>query len=179
MVASRMRSSPVFFTSALSMSLEPLERIASFLPLSAARAKRIRIEIEVKIFIHDAVEGGRIVFQPEHADTVGKRLPRDDGKILVTAHQRAQPRVFELLDAPDLRDDVAVARKFLFGDRSHRLDVVERAVGIEDDGLDRHGSFLLFSIARAVLARLVWRLKVCIIDAENSSCGLLSQSHTR
>jgi hypothetical protein len=72
------------------------------------------------------------------AQRIGEGLSRDDGEIFVAAHQRAKPAIFKLLDAPDLRDDVAVPRKGFFGNGGHRLDVVKRAIGIKDNGFDRH-----------------------------------------
>jgi hypothetical protein len=43
-----------------------------------------------------------------------------------------------LLDPPDLRDDLAVAGKCLFGNGGHRLNVIERAIGVEHNGFDGH-----------------------------------------
>src|SRR5689334_5056862 len=67
-------------------------------------------------------------------------------KILIAPHQRAQPGIFQLLDAPDLGNDFAVTGKCLFGDGRHRLDVVERAIGIEHDGFDIHLGYSLLPI---------------------------------
>ena len=103
------------------------------------RGKRIRIEIEMQIFVHDGVERGSVVFQPEAAQRVDERVAGYDGKILVAPHQRAQPGVFQLLDAPHLRDDLAIVGKRLLGDGGDRLDIIERAIGIEHDGFDGHG----------------------------------------
>src|SRR5437773_2720389 len=75
---------------------------------------------------------------PQASQRVGQRVLRDDREVLIAAHQRAQPGVFELLDAPDLRDDLAVAGKRRFGDSRHRLNVVQRAIGVEYDGFDAH-----------------------------------------
>ena len=87
-----------------------------------------------------------VVLQPEDPQRVDERFPRDDGEILIAPHQRTQPGIFELLDPPDLGDDLAVSGKCLFGDGGHRLNVVERAIGIENNGLDGHGClFLLMS----------------------------------
>jgi hypothetical protein len=85
------------------------------------------------------------MFQPEHADRVGEGFSGDDGEILVTAHQGAKPAIFELLDAPDLRDDVAISRKCVFGDGCYRLNVIECAIGVKNDGFDRHGMVSLVS----------------------------------
>ena len=129
MMASSTRSRPLLRTSALSMPVLPLERMASFRSSHRRqRRRRIRIEIEMQIFVHDAFEHAAVVFQREHPERVGERIPRDVGEILIASHQRAQPGVFELLDAPDLRDDLAVAGKRLFGDGRYRLNVVERAI---------------------------------------------------
>jgi hypothetical protein len=100
------RSSPLLRTSASSMSGLPLDRIASlrsFIADSAARASGI--EIEMQIFVDDAREAVVVIFEPEAAKRVGQRVARHFGEIPVVPHQRAQPGIFELLDAPDLGDD--------------------------------------------------------------------------
>ena len=97
----------------------------------------------MQIFVDDAFKGVVIIFQPEAAQRIGQRVARDLREILVATHQRAQPGIFKLLDAPHLRDDPAIAGKLVFGDVSHRLDIVERAIGIEDDCFDGHGDLSL------------------------------------
>ena len=110
----------------------------------------------MQIFLHDALEYERVILQPEHLERVGQRLPRNDRKILVAPHQRTQPGIFQLLDAPDLGDDLAVAGKRLLGDGRHRLDVVERPIGVEHNGFDGHSAFA-FS-ARLVAKKFVQRI---------------------
>src|SRR5882757_5061551 len=104
----------------------------------------------MQVLVHDACEYLLVIFQAEAAQRVGQRLPRHHGKILVTPHQRTQPGIFELLDAPDLRDDLAMAGKRLFRDGGDGLNVVERAIGIEHDGFDSH---LTCSLPPIVAAR--------------------------
>src|SRR6266478_1507504 len=99
MVASSTRSRPLLRTTASSIPVLPLERIASLRP----------------------------------------RVARDDREILIAPHQRAQPGVFELLDTPDLGDDLTIAGKRLFGNGGDRLNVVQRAIGVEHNGFDAHG----------------------------------------
>ena len=102
------------------------------------RRARVGIKVEMQIFIHDARESGIVAGQAEATQCIGQRVAGDRGEIGVAAHQRAQPAIFELLDAPDLRDDVAVAGKRFLGDGRDRLHVEQRAVCIENDGLDGH-----------------------------------------
>src|SRR4051812_4101159 len=90
----------------------------------------------MQIFLDHALECLVLVSKPEHAQRIGKRVARDGCKVLVAPHQRAQPGVFELLDPPDLRDDLAIPRKCVLGDLRDRLDVVERSVGIEYNGFE-------------------------------------------
>jgi hypothetical protein len=104
----------------------------------SASCGRVRIEIEVQIFCRDALKHAAVVFQPENPERVDQRISRNDREILITPHQRTQPGIFELLDPPDLRDDLAVAGERLLGNGGHRLDVIERAVGVEHDGFDGH-----------------------------------------
>src|SRR5207237_9240578 len=107
-------------------------------------------EIEMKIFVDSARESAVVILQPETIKRVGQRVARHFGEIPVVPHQRAQPGVFELLDAPDLGDDSAIAAKRVLGDVSHRLDVVERAIGIEDNCFDGHCNY---SLAPIVMSR--------------------------
>ena len=97
----------------------------------------------MQIFVHDPLEHAAVMFQPEHPQRVGERIPRHDGKILVAPHQRTQPGVFELLDAPDLGDDLAITGKRLLGDGRHRLNVVKRAIGVEHNGFDGHWELMV------------------------------------
>src|SRR5712671_4040910 len=94
----------------------------------------------MQILVDDAFERGRVVLETEASQCVSERIPRDDGKILVAPHQRTQPGIFKLLDAPDLGDDLAVTGKRRLGNGSDRLNVVERAIGIEHNGFDGHVS---------------------------------------
>src|SRR5436309_942071 len=119
----------------------------------------------MQILFHDAFENLRVVLQSEAAQRVGQRLPRDDGKILIAPHQRTQPGIFQLLDAPDLGDDFAIAWKRLLGDFSHRLDVVQRPIGVEHNGLDGHSAFALSPICSP--------RKSCTASAARSAADLL------
>src|ERR1700733_8662485 len=92
----------------------------------------------MEILVHDALERGGLGLEPKHPQRVAKRIRRDHRKILVAPHQRTQPGIFELLDAPDLGDDLAVTGKRLLGHGGHRLNIVKRAIGIEHDGFDAH-----------------------------------------
>src|SRR5882757_6395278 len=94
----------------------------------------------MQILVDDALERGLIAFQSQASQRVSERIPRDDGKILVAPHQRTQPGIFELLDTPDLGDDLAVTGKRRLGDGGDRLNVVQRAIGIEHNGFDGHVS---------------------------------------
>src|ERR1700704_3357578 len=94
----------------------------------------------MQIFVDDALEGGLIAFQSQASERVGQRVARYDRKILVAPHQRTQPGIFELLDTPDLGDDIAVTGKRRLGNGGDRLNVVQRAIGIEHNGFDGHGS---------------------------------------
>src|SRR5262249_5500142 len=67
-----------------------------------------------------------------------ERRPCRRPKVLVTVHQRPQPRVFELLEPPDLRDELTLVAAQARRQPEHRLNVVERAVGVEDDGANCH-----------------------------------------
>ena len=102
----------------------------------------------MQIFVDDARKGVVVILQPEATERVGQRVARDLREILVTLHQRAQPGIFELLDAPDLGDDFAIAGKRVLGDVGHRLDVVKRAIGVEDNGFDRHCTALPMVVSR-------------------------------
>ena len=95
----------------------------------------------MQIFVDDARESVVVILQPEAAERVRQRVARHFGEIPIVPHQRAQPGVFELLDAPDLGDDVAVAGERVLGDVGHRLDVVKGAIGVENNGFDGHGGF--------------------------------------
>ena len=109
-------------------------KLASFQRVE--RFPRIRIEIEMPVLVDDRGEAVVIILQAEAAQRVGERVARHHGEIRIAPHQRAQPAIFELLDAPDLRDDLAIAGECLLGDIGHRLHVVERAIGVEHDGFD-------------------------------------------
>ena len=106
------------------------------------------------IFVHDALEYRAVVFQPEASQRVGERIPRDDREVLIAPHQRTQPGIFELLDAPDLGDDLAVAGKRFLGDRGHRLNVVQRAIGVEHNGLIVTVLLFLFSFTDTDLLQI-------------------------
>jgi hypothetical protein len=90
----------------------------------------------MQISLDHPLERLALIGKSQHPQRIGEGVPGDRGEILVASHQRAQPGVFELLDAPDLRDDPAIARKRILGDLSNRLDVVQRPVGVEHDGFD-------------------------------------------
>src|SRR5882672_7246321 len=107
----------------------------------------------MQVLVDDARKCRVVISEPEAAQRVGQRLPRHVREIFVALHQRTQPGIFQLLDAPDLGDDFAVAGKGLFGNRSHRLDVVERAIGIEHDGFDIQ---LTYSLLPIVASRNSW-----------------------
>jgi hypothetical protein len=49
-----------------------------------------------------------------------------------------QPRIFELFEAPDLSDEIALAGAKLFGLGLDSMHVIECAVGVEDQAFDRH-----------------------------------------
>ena len=55
--------------------------------------------------------------------------------VLAVVAGRDQPRVFDLLVAPQHAQGVALAREQLFGQQAHAVHVEQRAVGIEQDGL--------------------------------------------
>jgi hypothetical protein len=109
--------------------------------MSRERGERLlgfRIGIEVEIILHQGSADSVIRLDPRRPQCKVERGTRHLPKVRIFLHQAAQPSVFQLLQPPDLRDHLAFARAQGLGLRQHGLNVVERAIGVENQGPNAH-----------------------------------------
>ncbi len=104
------------------------------------RFLRLRIGGQIVVCVEKAPKQGIVGRQAQRAEGVVERFAADGQKILVAAHQGSEPAVFQLLQAPDLCDVFAVTRKRGVDNAGDGLDIVQRAVSVEDECLDGHSA---------------------------------------
>src|SRR5689334_18125578 len=92
---------------------------------------------EVAVSVEQPLAVGRRKRQNQRSQRVIERVLGQCREVLAweawTRHQRLQPRIFELLVAPDARQRGTVARRELFGERCDRMDVEQCSVCIEHE----------------------------------------------
>jgi hypothetical protein len=118
---------------------EPFDRMPRGVGQPGQRARHVgkgrKREIRLHQPRHRLVSGHDA--QPPEGET--ERGFRHRPEVLVAPHERSQPRVFELLLPPEERERLGIAGEGTAG-LDHRVNVEERAVGVEDEGLGRgHG----------------------------------------
>ena len=110
--------------------------------------ERVRERRQEPVGIEQSLAIGRAERDHQLRNGVVERMGGQRRKIIARSrwrdHQRLQPRVFELLRAPDLRQHRALPRRKLFGKGRDRMNVEQRAVSVEHecagrtDHLHRH-----------------------------------------
>ena len=141
------------------------------------RLARFGIGIEVEIILHQRFADLVIGIDAGRPQCKVERGTGHNPEILIFLHQAAQPSVFQLFQSPDLSDYLAFARTQDLGLRQNRLNVVERAVSVENQRPNRHDEFP-FRIAAGLSGRFLEALiiKISAISEVETGAGLHKQS---
>src|SRR6516225_11670613 len=113
------------------------------------RLARFGVGIEMQVIVHQRRANGVARLDPGRLQRKIERRARDLPEIRVFLHQSAQPRVFELFEAPQLGDKFAFTGPKFFGFGPHRLRLVKCAVSVKNQRTNHGRSSHRLELARS------------------------------
>jgi hypothetical protein len=89
---------------------------------------------QVPVLVHQTVFGGGVHGKAQPLRGKAQTRAREVPERHVAAAHRHEPRVVDLLVAPQRGQGVAAAREQLLGQQPDAVDVEQRAIGVEENG---------------------------------------------